>query len=114
MQTRKSQAGSSVFLVFWYDSDDQLPKPGSCVCLVNLVTLMLQCDGVPAVSHGVQQAFFWCCSGLIEAEFQENAIWFIIRLTFFLELAMWLQRSLWLCKPMMIPLLQAVIWHGFS
>jgi hypothetical protein len=37
---------------------------------------MLQCDGVQAVSQGVQQAFFWCCSGLIETS--GNAIWFII------------------------------------
>ncbi len=66
---------------------------------------MLQCDGVPAVSQGVQQAFFRCCSELIEAEFQENAIWFIIRLFLLLDSTMRLQKSLWLCKPMMILLL---------
>ena len=32
---------------------------------------MLQCDGVQAVSQGVQQAFFWCCSGLIETDFRK-------------------------------------------
>ena len=44
---------------------------------------MLQCDVLQAVSKDVQQAFFWCCTRLIEAEFQENAIWFSVRLPFY-------------------------------
>ena len=35
---------------------------------------MLQCDVMQAVSKDVQQASFWFCTILIEAEFQANAI----------------------------------------
>ena len=44
---------------------------------------MLQCNVVHAVSKGVQQAFFWYFTQLLQAGFQENAIWFSIRLHFF-------------------------------
>ena len=54
----------------------------ACVLFCEMVPRMLQCDVVQAVSKGVQQAIFRCCTRVIETEFQENATWFIVKLHF--------------------------------